>query len=677
MADINEELGEYTWEGDSYPICIRTDRRMAVKDSEKICQKHIFYYVSDLHLDDKLRMIYPNGYDQEIIDQYVNEAILKLMFRPVNCGSQDYLREFSYGATVILCGDVSGDYQVATTFLREFTKEIKQYGGTPIFVLGNHEYWNLDGLVFNKDGCSVKDIVTKYRRFCEENDVVFLQNDVLLLDGTDVSIVDGESVMNASDSDLEKVFGAHEYIIFGGTGFSGKNRKYNADTGLYKNTIRSYDEDRQYTEEFDRLYQRMYSVFGKYRNVLVVTHNPPRDWLSGPPCPNWVYFHGHTHQKEFVFSPEMKILADNQWGWTKTRNGLKCYVADVETDIFRHYHDGVYIITKEQYLNFIDHKGIFCDMKRDGQIVMLKREGFYLFLLKKNDSDFYLLEGGRIHRMPTQSIEQIYRDMIRVAAKILDKTESRRGYLKQVSDFVKSIGGSGRIHGSIVDIDLMNHLYVNMLDGQITPYYATDMVNKTVYPDIGMLLKAHKNELLPAYERSINKDGGKSLLVINPLLGTDPNGTRYTDTDIYSMSNFMKRLQYTADFNIIRQWVEPDPDDNPDDDMPIEIIDETGTVEGPLSPRTPYVITPYSNSAIGRITAYVKGEIYKNRCSDDEIKASIREFCIMTGLGEQINLNEYVDKVFPEILSRVQGTLRIQKLMESKLIDRDRYLNGE
>ena len=47
--------------------------------------------------------------------------------------------------------------------------------------------------------------------------------------------------------------------------------------------------------------------------------------------------------------------------------------------------------------------------------------------------------------------------------------------LLNISKVIKSIGGDGSIHGCIVDIDYYNHIYINPVDGKITPYFAYDM----------------------------------------------------------------------------------------------------------------------------------------------------------------------------------------------------------
>lgn len=54
--------------------------------------------------------------------------------------------------------------------------------------------------------------------------------------------------------------------------------------------------------------------------------------------------------------------------------------------------------------------------------------------------------------------------------------------LKHISNQIKKIGGDGRIHGCIVDIDEMNHVYLNPIDGRIICYWASAINHRYEYP---------------------------------------------------------------------------------------------------------------------------------------------------------------------------------------------------
>lgn len=64
-----------------------------------------------------------------------------------------------------------------------------------------------------------------------------------------------------------------------------------------------------------------------------------------------------------------------------------------------------------------------------------------------------------------------------------------RDALKRISDEVKRFGGDGNIHGSIVDIDFFNHIYLSPYNGNILPYFAYDVTCPVDYKSVQELLK--------------------------------------------------------------------------------------------------------------------------------------------------------------------------------------------
>ena len=126
--------------------------------------------------------------------------------------------------------------------------------------------------------------------------------------------------------------------------------------------------------------------------------------------------------------------------------------------------------------------------------------------------------------------------------------------LQQISSNVKSFGGSGHTHGCIVDIDFYNHIYLNPIDGTITPYYATSMTDKYVYPNVARLLESHNKDLYDNYCKFISTHNNNSLLELKTVTLNENVVEFIPDTSIYKASNQMFNLQYLIKYNIIRKW---------------------------------------------------------------------------------------------------------------------------
>ena len=646
----NHDIVEYSWDGGNYPPSQSTNKSLTLGNVEDYYRRSTFYYVSDLHLDYKLAMKYPQGFDKNTLSEYLDGCVDRIL--PPKTTSIEQSIEF--GSYVMLCGDISGDVETGMLFLRKFANRVKEHHGNLIFVLGNHELWFTINGAWNPEDLTVEEIVDRYREFCQSHEVIFLHNDILLLTGMDQHIIDKSVAMNLSDRQLMELCKTADMIVLGGTGFSSKNKSFNATHGIYRRTIRTLEEDELNRRQFIDIYGKLYSALSTDSRIIVMTHNPPRDWIDGSPNPDWVYFHGHSHSDEFEYSDERKIFADNQWGYKHYKDGLKKYDIRFKHDIYEHYHDGIYRISKNDYLNFNIHLGINCSFKNDGEILMLKREGFYVFLFKGSDGKLKLMEGGKLHPLDNLSVEKIYAGMVYVASVTLEKTSNYREYIKKVSDFVKNMGGEGRIHGTIVDLDYFNHLYINLYDGTVTSYYAKDMVHKIVYPDLKSLLQARMPHLLGPLERVSGTESGNVPIKYNPMVLADPEGTPYLETDIYRISNKMRRLQYTADHNIIRNWIpRVEYDDLNDEEIP-HITDTSGNLDGCPALKPALVLSDESDYCVHVIASRLENSIL-GPVTEDDVRNLIADVC--NTLSNHYRCDD-PDLLVTKLLPKITGILR-------------------
>ena len=114
-----------------------------------------------------------------------------------------------------------------------------------------------------------------------------------------------------------------------------------------------------------------------------------------------------------------------------------------------------------------------------------------------------------------------------------------------------------------MDIDFLNHIYLNPFDGTLTAYYAWNIQYKLVFDDVISLLKEHLPELCERYEAA------KCNELLPILSRSDGKGKRnkkkmvvakvpqlVLETDMYNPSRIMKSIQYIFENNVIRIWNE-------------------------------------------------------------------------------------------------------------------------
>lgn len=502
------------------------------------------YYISDLHINHKLLNIFPTHATRYEIKKEVNAIVAKLLETAQDRSENDYM---------LFAGDVSFNFEIAKMFYSALAEKWKNV----IVVLGNHELWDLP----EKTG-DISKCIAQYRELCNELGIVFLHNELLVLDANDSRHIISEDELQNANANNWKAFrnrlqNNHRLIVYGGLGFSGYNPEYNAQNGIYRNTLQTLEEDITETNRFEAIYNKLLETMSDLP-IVVLTHTPRENWSERDYNPNWVYVNGHTHRNAFYCDEEKTVFSDNQIGYHNYSSiGLKFFYLQKSYDIFSAYPDGIFLITREQYLAF--NKGLQIRMnfnRTDGKIHMLKRSGIYCFIYE-NEKNTYLLSGGSLNRLAHKDL-QYYYQRIPLYAEVVSKTfDVYYSMLNKVSQAVKRFGGIGTVHGSIVDVSFFSHIFVNPENFSITPYFALSMTQKTFYPDVEALLLEHRKDLHANYIELQNSQSKETTLLARlPSSDQIKKATYVSDTGMYKLSKLVKKVQFLVDQKVIRVWDE-------------------------------------------------------------------------------------------------------------------------
>ena len=498
---------------------------------EEIYEDDYAYYISDIHFDSK------------IIEKCKTDSDIKIFIDNKIKELQESLPEgmmFNYSRPLIVLGDTSSEYIINKYFYKELNRRFKNI----IVILGNHELW------FD----NYKKQIEKYCNLFKDLDIqlihngLYVMNEYLLLD-KECRYYSFEELKRMTIKQLKEIGDNNRLLIFGGIGYSGLNNEFNANHGIYRDALTRIEEIKE-SAEFEKLYLKIRKALS-YRQVVVATHMPKDCWSKTENCSNWIYLHGHNHRNEFVNDDINHIYADNQIGYPDTTFTLAHFNYNNTYDTFRSYKNGIYEITSFQYKNFCKGKNIQMSYKNQDKVIMIKKNDYYLFM-RKNKKNYVLLNGGKPLKVKNDP-KYYYKHMDEQVDLIMRPLSEYTAYQETISKYVKSFGGNGKIHGCIIDIDFYNHLYVNPKDLKVTPYYATDIINKTVYSSIEYLLKQRRPDLLLKYSK---KTSNKNLPVV---YGNKKNlTTLYTSTNIYSPSRIIRAMQYLKDVKVLRCWYEVD-----------------------------------------------------------------------------------------------------------------------
>lgn len=500
------------------------------------------YYITDIHLNHRLIERFPNFATYDEIRFFIQKYVRKMLNTAHDIRYEDYL---------LIGGDVSFCFDISRIFYQELCNQWKP--SHIVVVLGNHELWDFNRFGVKTTDNSLEKIIQQYRMLFNELGISFLQNALLIKKHFSSTILTEKDILNQSAEELRSIALDSNLIIWGGIGFSAYNADFNATNGIYRYAITSLQQDLQYTQQSEKIYNKLSEAYADDK-VVVLSHMPLKDWSRGAPNPKWIYVNGHTHNNHCIQSDECTVYADNQMGYRSKSIGLKYFKTSVHYDIFKYYSDGIYRITKAQYMDFNDGNGTRCAFNSDvDYIVMLKRQGIYLFLLEDNNNNrLYLLNGGVRNRLKITDVNYYYDKMIQYADYIKMSIEKYNEALKNISKVVEKIGGTGTIHGCIVDIDFYNHIYLNPYDGTISAYYSPWFGSRYEYPTIEQLLDKHLPQLYANYKKLIGTTPG--LVVMSGIDISSSEVTHIFDTTQYKPSKLIKRLQYITESNVIRIW---------------------------------------------------------------------------------------------------------------------------
>lgn len=557
-AKINEAFSQISLAKREIP-CLDNERTQSV-DTNCVCRYDLtttenmpgrtVYYITDIHLELQLEdQLKETSVNLDSIRTLLDEKIAEML--PNDGNSEDY---------ILIGGDTGSTKELVTLFYERLSNAWK---GGIISVLGNHELW--DDSTTLTPSRPLDEIYDDYRNRINpwggfRN--VLLQNEVYIIyKNNEQCIITEEQILTSTDDDLKEILSKSSFVLLGGTGFSGLDPYYNASLLLYLSAVPTLEEDKALSRRFELVYEKI-SRCASDRQVLVLTHTPVYDWTSTPYNPKWVYINGHTHRNNLIRRTDgTTVLSDNQIGNTPVRWKLNAFTLSGWYDPFADMADGVHEITPDEYLDFNRGRGIHvqgCNVQ--GKIYALKRNDYYLFL-NKSFAGLNLLEGGQRKRLTYNNIIYYYDNMLRYIENVKKAILPYRNVLEAIANEVRYIGGQGYIHGCIVDIDFLNHIYLNPYDGKIVPYFAYSMGGREVYSDLQSLvvakipelseklLEAQKKNTIPLLSQyAVDNCEQSNALAIVPQV--------VVGTEMYAPSRIMRSVQYVIEGNVVRIWNE-------------------------------------------------------------------------------------------------------------------------
>ena len=483
-------------------------------EPEKYTDNYCIGYVSDIHITDKFyaKKCKNIGDKMRIAYGMADSLSASSIFNRIN----------------IIAGDVAApidDFGVFFDCLRK-----RKCSGNTFLVLGNHE------LFMSSPAVSIDESIKEHREIARRNGVYLLENSAFYCSVDNrICEIKADELLSISADELRLKTRGSTFMIFGGFGL-----------------VRQDGKDS--LAEFRNLYNKV-AASQRGRNLIVVTHIPTTDFIGLDELdPGVIYLHGHTHRQFYFEKGLSRIIADNQIGYRRSKIEFKHFYINEKTDWFDTFENGIYEISKDDYLSFYGGLSKPIDFySQYEKIYLIKRNGAYLFLMKTPKGELRLLNGGAIRVVPDHPLEYFYDKLDTMLNSVELCLHPYFEKQKAVSDWVKSFGGDGSIHGCIIDIDFYNHIFLNPIDGTLVPYYATSIVDKYVYRSIKSLISSRCHWLLESF---MKKKDDQPLLPSTKQERNSPakRAIHVESTYMYRVSNIVKTLQYASNLKLIRFW---------------------------------------------------------------------------------------------------------------------------
>ena len=534
------------------------------------------YYITDLHIEHQIPELFKN-----------DSSTLQDLYDSLSCKIDEMLSGLNWNdktGYLLVGGDVSCYKDIVSMFYDILRR---RWAGSIIAILGNHELRDdhpnsVLNHLDNYKSRPIDSIVMDYRiRIHQHNEIrgLFLLQNALLINFKNTNrhiIIEEEQLISLSDGKLSFLCEKASYIILGGIGFSGLDNDFNASNESYRAAVTSREEDIELAQRFESIHEKVRRCAGNMQ-VIVLTHTPVSDWSSKEANSKWIYINGHTHTNQIVRKDDgTTILSDNQIGYNPQTWHLNSFTIAGWYDPLQSLPDGIHEIPYEKYKEFHNGRGIYTqgfNFNISPQtIYALKKNNLYMFVLQssqKQKTKLYLLRGGTCKSLEHNVIQYYYENMERYAKRVRDAIAGYQNMLNTISKEIKLLGGEGTIHGCIVDIDSLNHIYLNPNDYTITPYHSPKFGIQYAYSNLQQLLRMHARGLLGNYAKLVKqlpllKDYAESK---NTLRVTDDKPIVLRGTDIYKDSHTMKHIQY-LETNIIRIWEDAILKDEADHSLP-------------------------------------------------------------------------------------------------------------
>jgi hypothetical protein len=177
-----------------------------------------------------------------------------------------------------------------------------------------------------------------------------------------------------------------------------------------------------------------------------------------------------------------------------------------------------------------------------------------MFIEKSNSGKLLVLNGG-VHKSlkhtdPNWYLEKMdaYYSCCNEFMQLFDKC------IQPIVNLVKQCGGSGYVHGTIIDYDYFHHIKLDFENNIIIPYFALNVGSRTIFPSFEVMAQQSLNMSTSSQTELVKYEENTGIQGLTTPICQKAYSNQ--DKGFYAHQKAFVKLQKAVSTKIIKSWEE-------------------------------------------------------------------------------------------------------------------------
>ncbi|PAF54984.1 hypothetical protein [Mycoplasmopsis agassizii] len=537
----------------------------------------LMLYLSNLNIDIELKKRFPDSINEDEASTFIADYLMEIR---KNLESDFDYKDF-YRYHIIIAGNIARCFKIYSMFFHLFAK-VFPYRTFVVLgkedIIGAQDYYNNQD--DNPDHSMLENIEDVYHFFEEyfsflskniADELVLLLNNTLYLPEVyleqGLGILKLDELANISNQELREIISDFPFLIFGGTGFTGKDKRLNNKEKISNANFITLREEIKEKEIVDRFHKKLLKV-SRDMKVIFVTYDYDSNWSNEHSNPNWIYLSSiKNHNFKGANKTQMYLADKDNSSALPSKFNFK--IIPYLVNKFENYSDGLHEIEMDDYISFYKKLWKKIDInKAYRSLYLLKNNNTYCFFIELENGKLRMLDGGNVKDIGKLNIEDFESKLSNYVSSVKKFMDPYFELYEKVYKEIDYFFELDKTPNSTIKVEKDIYVYIDPIDRQIIPYTYEES-QYLAFENFPSLIKYKNPEMHETYIK-IQEEFGYNR-VLYPKDYVLSKKTKVLDkSKINKTSRVISSLYFTYKHNVVRLWnheVEPDGTDEKGKDI--------------------------------------------------------------------------------------------------------------